>query len=118
MEEFAVGSTFADHVIRGVAGRGGMGGVYRAMHIPLKREVALKVIAPTISKDEGFRARFRRECEAAASIEHPNVVSIYHAGEAEGLSFVPMRSAEGTALARLIALEKRLDPVRTAHYVA
>src|SRR5215217_6736779 len=72
--EFAVGSTFADHVIRAVAGRGGMGVVYRAMHAPLQREVALKVIAPGASEDTHFRARFRREIEAAASIEHPNVI--------------------------------------------
>ena len=50
MNELAIGATFAEHVIRGVAGRGGMGIVYRAMHVPLKREVALKVIAPGTSR--------------------------------------------------------------------
>src|SRR4051794_28278721 len=118
VEELAVGATFADHVIRGVAGRGAMGVVYRAMHVPLKREVALKVMTAAISNDETFRMRFRREFEAAASIEHPNVIPIYHAGEEEGLLFVTMRYVQGTDLARLIAVEERLDPARAARYVA
>ena len=95
MDEFAVGATFADHVIRGVAGRGGMGVVYRALHVPLKREVALKVIAPEASADEAFRTRFRHEFEAAAAIQHPNVVPIHHAGEEDGLLFVTMRYVDG-----------------------
>src|SRR3954465_3269290 len=118
MDELAVGATFAEHVIRGVAGRGGMGVVYRAMHVPLKREVALKVLVPAISKDAGFRARFRREFEAAAAIEHPNVIPIFHAGEEEGLLYVTMRHVDGTDLARLIALEGRLPAVKAARYVA
>ena len=73
MDELAVGSTFAEHVIRGVAGRGGMGVVYRAA-VPLGREVALKVIAPELSQDHEFRIRFQREFRAAASIQHPNVI--------------------------------------------
>src|SRR3954454_2710192 len=118
MEEFVVGATFADHVIRGVAGRGGVGVVYRAMHVPLKSEVALKVISPGASADQGMRARFRREVEAAASIEHANVIPVYHAGEAEGLLFVTMRYVRGTDLARLIALEQRLDAARAVRFVA
>src|SRR5689334_12458437 len=114
MDEFAIGATFAEHVIRGVAGRGGMGIVYRAMHVPLKREVALKVIAPGAHADEEFRARFRNEFEAAASIQHPNVIPIYHAGEEDGLLYVTMRYVEGHDLARLIAAETRLEPVRAA----
>src|SRR4051794_3880470 len=114
MDEFAIGATFAEHVIRGVAGRGGMGIVYRAMHVPLKREVALKVIAPGSSADDEFRARFRNEFEAAASIQHPNVIPIYHAGEADGLLFVTMRYVAGDDLARIVAAETRLEPVRAA----
>jgi tetratricopeptide (TPR) repeat protein len=114
MDEFAVGATFADHVIRGVAGRGGMGIVYRALHVPLKREVALKVLAANISTDAEFRTRFRHEFEAAASIQHPNVIPIHHAGEQDGLLYVTMRYIEGTDLARLIAVETRLDPIRAA----
>src|SRR3954470_22941714 len=118
MDEFAIGATFAEHVIRGVAGRGGMGIVYRAMHLPLKREVALKVIAPGASTDEEFRARFRHEFEAAASIQHPNVIPIYHAGEEDGLLYVTMRYIDGTDLARLLAAQKKLDPPVAAHVVA
>ena len=114
MDEFAIGATFADHVIRGVAGRGGMGVVYRALHVPLKREVALKVIAPEVSADEEFRARFRHEFEAAASIQHPNVIPIHHAGEEDGLLYVTMRYVDGADLARIVAAETRLEPVRAA----
>src|SRR3954465_15425263 len=118
MEELVVGATFADHVIRGVAGRGSMGVVYRAMHVPLKREVALKLIAPEASADEHFRMRFRREIEAAAAIQHPRVVPIYHAGEQDGLLFVTMRYVEGSDLARLLGREKRLEPEVAAGLIA
>jgi serine/threonine protein kinase len=118
MDELAVGATFADHVIRGVAGRGGMGVVYRALHVPLKREVALKVISPEISDDAELRARFRREFEAAALVQHPNVIPIYHAGEVDGRLYVTMRYVEGVDLARLIAIESRLEPARAATLVA
>src|SRR4051794_33240844 len=109
MAEFDIGSTFAEHIIRGVAGRGGMGVVYRAVHLALKREVALKVITSDYSADEEFRARFQRESEAAASIQHPRVIPIYHAGEADGLLYVTMRFVEGTDLSRLLMLRGRLD---------
>ena len=118
MAEFAAGATFADHIIRGVAGRGGMGVVYRALHVPLKREVALKVIAPEASADEAFRTRFRHELEAAAAIQHPNVVPIHHAGEEDGLLFVTMRYVDGPDLARLVAAQTRLEPVRAARLIA
>src|SRR5215212_11179266 len=118
MDELAVGATFADHVIRGVTGRGGMGIVYRALHVPLKREVALKVLAAGISSDEEFRTRFRHEFEAAASIQHPNVIPIYHAGEQDDLLFVTMRYVEGDDLARIVAAETRLEPVRAAMLIA
>src|SRR3954468_17496694 len=114
MDEFPIGATFAEHVIRGVAGRGGMGVVYRALHVPLKREVALKVMAPEVSENEQFRARFRLELEAAASIQHPNVIPVYHAGEQDRLLYVTMRYVQGVDLARLVAAETRLDPVRAA----
>src|SRR3954449_9951019 len=110
MPDLQPGSTFADHVIRGVCGRGGMGVVYRATHLPLEREVALKVIAPEFSADVEFRRRFQREFRATASIHHPNVIPIYHAGEDDGLLFVTMRFVDGTDLARLHRAERCLAP--------
>src|SRR4051794_14938641 len=101
MAELAAGATFAEHLIVGVAGRGGMGTVYRARQLRLKRDVALKVIAPGVSSDPAFRMRFEREIEAAASIDHPHVVPVYHAGEEDGRLFVTMRYVEGTDLGRL-----------------
>jgi serine/threonine protein kinase len=74
MAELATGAIFAGHEIRGIAGRGGMGIVYRALDLRLKREVALKVIAPDQSQEAEFRTRFQRECEVAASIHHPNLI--------------------------------------------
>jgi hypothetical protein len=118
MSELTPGTAFAEHVIRGIAGRGGMGIVYRATHVPLDREVALKVIAPEFSHDDEFRRRFQREFRAAASIQHPNVIPIYHAGEQDGLLYVTMRYVEGTDLARLLAAEGRLEPQTAASLVA
>src|SRR3954471_17276755 len=100
MAELAVGSTFADHIIRGVAGRGGMGVVYRAVHVALRREAALKVISSELSAESEFRARFRREAETAASIQHPHVIPVYDAGEDDGRLYVTMRYVEGHDLAR------------------
>src|SRR4051794_36644291 len=121
MAELAVGSTFADHIIRGVAGRGGMGVVYKAVHVALKREVALKVIASEFSADEEFRRRFQDEATAAASIQHPHVIPIYHAGEEDRRLYVTMRYVDGTDLARLLLSQGRLgtdDVVRIGAQIA
>ena len=66
MSEIGPGSIFAGHRIDAVAGRGGMGVVYRAQQLDLDRPVALKVIAPALAQDEAFRGRFVRESRAAA----------------------------------------------------
>src|SRR6478609_8297737 len=117
MDEFAIGATFAEHVIRGVAGRGGMGIVYRAMHVPLKREVALKVIAPGATADEEFRARFRAEFEAAASIQHPHVIPVHDFGEINGVLYIDMRLVEGDNLQTVLRRNGPLDPARAVSIV-
>ena len=115
---FAPGSTFAGYRIEAEAGRGGMGIVYRATQIALGRPVALKLIAADFAGDRSFRERFKREWETAASIDHPNVIPVYEAGEAEEHLFIAMRYVEGLDLANLLAREPELAPERAVRIIA
>src|SRR6186997_979528 len=108
MADLSPGSVFAGHRIDGQIGKGGMGVVYRATDIRLDRPVALKVVAAEYAQDEAFAARFKRESRLAASLDHPNVIPIYHAGEEDGLLYVTMRFVEGTDLAEVLKRDKRL----------
>src|SRR5918911_778871 len=118
MREFSVGEEFAGHRIEGVAGQGGMGVVYRATDLRLKRSVALKLIAPRFAEDPDFRRRFEQESELAASIRHPNVITIYSAGEAEGSLYITMELVEGTDLKEVISYYGALDPAFSARVIA
>src|SRR3954467_4719029 len=109
MADLSDGSVFAGYRIEEVAGQGGMGRVYRATQEALNRPVALKLIVPELTDDPDFRARFKRESLLAASIDHPNVIPVYEAGEAEGRLFICMRWVDGTDLRTLIASEGRLE---------
>ncbi|HTN24787.1 MAG TPA: AAA family ATPase [Solirubrobacteraceae bacterium] len=118
MDDLIPGATFADHLILEIAGRGGMGVVYQAVHQPLERQVALKLMSAELSADAEFRMRFAQECRAAASIRHPHVVPIYHAGEEQGRLYVTMQYVEGADLGRVLAMEERLEPSRAVGLVA
>ena len=107
--ELAIGSTFAGHRVDGVAGRGGMGIVYRATDLTLDRRVALKLIAPSLAADPVFRARFELECRLAAAIDHPHAVEPFRAGQEQGQLYVTMRFVEGTDLRELLRATGRLD---------
>jgi DNA-binding beta-propeller fold protein YncE len=96
------GELFEGHEIEGVIGRGGMGIVLRARNVALDRQRAIKVIAPELSADPAYAARFRRESRLAAAVEHPNVVPVHGAGEDDGLLFIVMRLVDGVDLHRLI----------------
>jgi protein kinase-like protein len=109
MAELPVGSEIAGCRIEAVAGRGGMGVVYRATQLALRRSVALKVITPELASDEDFRARFEREAFISASIEHPNAIPVYEAGERDGTLYLMMRYVEGTDLRALLAREGQLE---------
>ena len=118
MAQFSPGDVFVEYRIDGLAGRGGMGVVYRATQIGLERTVALKVITPALADDPDFRKRFVAESKAAASVEHPNVIPVYYAGELEHVLFIVMRYVDGPDLRALVRAEDHLDPERAAHIVA
>ena len=111
------GSVFAGHRIEAVAGRGGMGVVYRARQLSLDRIVALKVIAPALMQDDAIRRRFLRESRVAASIDHPNVIPIYYTGEEDGVAFIAMRYVAGDDVRTLVRREGRSSPRRAARIV-
>jgi streptogramin lyase len=113
-EDTRIGTEVAGYRIEALIGRGGMGAVYLAEHLRLGRKVALKLLAPELAENQKFRDRFLRESKIAASIDHPNIVPIYDADEANGVLFLAMRYVEGTDLRGLISAEGRLDPIRTA----
>ncbi len=113
-----LGRDIAGYRIEEVIGRGGMGVVYRAEHLRLGRKVALKVVAPQSAREEKFRDRFLRESRTAGTLDHPNVVPMYDAGEDDGLLYIAMRFVDGVDLATLIGREGPLDPARTARIVA
>ncbi|MFL5829478.1 MAG: serine/threonine-protein kinase [Solirubrobacteraceae bacterium] len=103
MPDLIQGATLAGCRLEELAGRGGMGVVWRATQLALNRPVAIKVIAPRLAEDVAFRERFQRESQLAASIEHPNVIPVYEAGELEGTLYLIMRWVHGTDLrARLL----------------
>jgi len=104
-----IGSTFAGYRIEAVAGRGGMGVVYRARQRRPDRLVALKVLAAELHRDPQFRERFERESSIAASIEHPYVIPVYEVDEADGLLFIAMRYVDSPDLRSLSKLGLPLD---------
>src|SRR3954462_10034994 len=116
--DFSVGSEVAGYRIEGLLARGGMGVVYRAIHLGLERPVALKVIARELVDREGFRERFLRGSRLAARLDHPAVVPIYDSREVDGELIVAMRLVEGGDLRGLIDREAPLPPPRATALLA
>src|SRR4051812_47619980 len=95
-----------------------MGIVYRATQLALGRPVALKLIAAEYAGRPSFRERFKREWETAASIDHPNVIPVYEAGEADDHLFIAMRYVDGLDLAHLMFREAQFALERAVRLVA
>jgi predicted Ser/Thr protein kinase len=114
MTELEIGQELAGFRLERELGRGGMGVVYLARQLNLRRQVAVKVIAPALSHDPNFTSRFEREARLAAALDHPNVVPVFEAGEAEGLLYLAMRYVRGTDLASVLRRDGRLQPQRVA----
>jgi serine/threonine-protein kinase len=98
----SLGDTFAGYEVEDVLGRGGMSEVLRARNPKLGNVVALKLLAPELAEDETFRERFVRESRIAASLDHPNVLPIHDAGEADGVPYIAMRFVDGPNLGELL----------------
>jgi serine/threonine protein kinase len=113
----AAGSRIAGYLIEEQIGRGGMAVVYRASDPRLNRSVALKILAPELVGDAAFRQRFIREMRAAAAVDHPHIVPVFDAGEADGALFIAMRYVSGQDLRTLLDTERKLPAARVVHIV-
>ena len=105
-----IGTLLAGYRIESLIGRGGMSVVYLAHHEGLERKAALKLLAPELAENEAFRQRFIRESRIAAGLDHPNVIPVFDAGEADGSLFIAMRYVRGSDLRSLLAEHGPLDP--------
>ncbi|MGH7599194.1 MAG: protein kinase domain-containing protein, partial [bacterium] len=102
----SIGTKISHYQIIDLLGQGGMGEVYLAEDLNLRRKAALKVLAPKYTADPSFQARFKREAQAAANLNHPNVVTIYEIGEYEDRLFIAMEYVPGESLRARITREK------------
>ncbi len=104
------------HVLERVAA-GGMGEVFRAHDAVLAREVAVKVLHRSLSGDQGFVERFRREARAAATLNHPNIVAVYDWGAVDGIYYMVMEYVHGRSVRELLNAGGRLAPAQAAEIV-
>ena len=106
----------------GVVGRGGMAEVYRARDIRLDRQVAVKTLRADLARDHTFQARFRREAQSAASLNHPAIIAVYDTGEdldqyGTAIPYIVMEYVDGKTLRELLQADRRLLPERAAEIV-
>ncbi len=112
-----VGTVLGGYRVEREIGRGGMGIVYLAEQLGLRRHVALKVLSPQFAADSDFRNRFTREAHLSATLEHPNIVPVYDAGEVDGVLYLAMRYVEGTDLRTRLTEAGPLSPSGTLSIV-
>jgi serine/threonine-protein kinase len=98
-----IGTQLGTHEITALLGKGGMGEVYRARDLKLKREVAIKILPEEFARDEDRLARFHREAELLASLNHPNIATIHDLEETGGMRYLVMELVDGETLADRIA---------------
>jgi predicted Ser/Thr protein kinase len=111
------GTRLGPYEIVAPLGAGGMGEVYRARDARLGRDVAIKVLPPTLAADADRLRRFEKEARAASALNHPNIVTIYDAGTADGISWIAMEHIEGQNLRTLLILGA-LSPKKRLSYAA
>ncbi|MFH0963547.1 MAG: serine/threonine-protein kinase [Planctomycetota bacterium] len=107
-----IGKTIAQCRIESKIGEGGMGAIYKGMHVGLGRPVAVKILPARIHRNEEYVKRFVKEARAAAQLDHPNIVSVYDVGivkAAGGFSYIVMQYIDGESLQQRLEREHRLD---------
>ncbi|MCC6831120.1 MAG: protein kinase [Thermoleophilia bacterium] len=104
------GDRFGTYVVESPLGSGGQAAVYRARQVGTERAVALKVF--THVEDAAALARFKREAVAAASVEHPRIVTVYESGDVDGVPFIAMRLVVGLSLGQVVSLDGPIAPHR------
>src|SRR5581483_1451130 len=113
-EELPVGTRLGGYRIQETLGRGGMGVVYRAFEERIEREVALKVLAPEVAKDEEFVQRFVREARVVGALEHERIMKLLHVGHERGLTFLVFEYVRGGSLEQELARRGPLEWRRAA----
>src|SRR5215831_6173561 len=98
-----IGTQLGSLEITALLGKGGMGEVYRARDLKLKREVAIKILPAEFSSDADRVNRFQREAEVLASLNHPNIAGIHDLAEANGTRYLVLELVEGETLADRVA---------------
>lgn len=113
-----IGQQLGIYQVQSSLGQGGMAQVYKAYHPRLRREVAIKVILSAIADRAGFQERFEREAQMIASLEHPNIVSVYDFGEEGNLTYLVMQYVGGGTLREQLRGKRPLEAQRAAHYAS
>ena len=115
---FPAGARVAGYRLDEQIGRGGMAVVYRAYDVQLDRQVALKILDPALAEDSEFQQRFIRESKAAAAVDHPHIIPVFAAGQADGVLFIAMRYVAGADVRTLLDTEGPLPAWRAVGIAA
>src|ERR1700731_270444 len=115
MNELA-GQSLGGYLLEEEIGRGSMGMVYRGKQIALGREVAIKVLPRVLAKDASYVARFIREAQIIAGLNHPNIVQIYDAGQQRGLLYFVMEYVQGPTIGSLLQIDGMMPQYLAAEY--
>ncbi|MEA2142541.1 MAG: hypothetical protein QOI64_971, partial [Solirubrobacteraceae bacterium] len=111
-ENIGIGAVIGGYELKSLLGQGGMGVVYLGEHTDTAVQCAVKLLTPDLGRQPGFRERFEREARYANSINHPNIIEVYDAGEQGDVLYIAMQFVEGRDLKRLMQEEAPLDPAR------
>ena len=107
--DLPLSSRLGNYTIVRKLGEGAMGAVYEAIQGGLNRKVALKVLSPELTKDEAYLRRFEREAQSAATLAHPNIVTIYENGQDQGHCFISLEFVDGESLGARLQREGKLE---------